>query len=133
MEKEDYARMQVRKEIVLAFISKSTGIDVSFIPALDKYIQDGDTQFFNDFCNFMLLKSSEERTKMLEEEKAKWEVAKPEIERWIHDFESVKAEWAKFVEEHEGKVEYKSKCGTLVKHIDAFIGDPFERYLTSPF
>lgn len=102
---------------------------MSFIPAIYKYVQDGDTQFFNDFCNFMLLKSSYERTKMLEEEKAKWKAAKPEIERWIHDFESVKAEWEKFAEEHDGKVAFESRRGTSIGNIGCFIiRNPFSEY-----
>lgn len=132
--KEEKAKAYTRRDIVVAFLQRMYELkvkDLSLIPALDKFIQDGDTEFFTDFVNFMQIKSIEERTKMLEDEKAKWQAAKPEIERWVNDFESVKAEWQKFSDEHEGKATFPyGKRGTYCIPLNAdHIHNPFTDYL----
>jgi hypothetical protein len=66
MQKDEYAMLKARQEIVKAFIEKleSASIeDVSLIPALMDYVQTGDRSMFEEYNKFRAAKSEEERRK----------------------------------------------------------------------
>lgn len=70
MNKDKYATMMARKEIVRDFISKMDSVsvkDVSLIPALMDYVETGNKGMFDEYCDFHFIKTSEEIVKKCEE------------------------------------------------------------------
>ena len=70
MNKDDYAMLKARQEIVKAFMDKldktSMG-EASIIPALMDYVQTGDRKLFDDYRMYLEATTIEERIKRAEE------------------------------------------------------------------
>ena len=76
MNKDDYAMLKARQEIVKAFMDKldktSMG-EASIIPALMDYVQTGDRKLFDDYRMYLETTTIEERIKRAEEANAQVE------------------------------------------------------------
>ena len=76
MNKDDYAMLKARQEIVKAFMDKldktSMG-EASIIPALMDYVQTGNRKLFDDYRMYLETTTIEERIKRAEEANAKVE------------------------------------------------------------
>ena len=76
MNKDDYAMLKARQEIVKAFmdkLDKTSKGDESIIPALIDYIQTGDRKLFDDYRMYLETTTIEERIKRAEEANAQVE------------------------------------------------------------
>ena len=109
--------MQARKEIAKAFIDKldKTELrDISLIPALDNFVQNGDKSIFDEFVQFHFAKSMEEEKEYFdkamedfEDLKSKGKAACMEFETWKENFD----EYLKLQYEYCAKVhEYVEKA-----------------------
>ena len=86
MNKDDYAKMKVRHEIVMAFMNKKgETLDIDLIPALVDYAETGDRKMFDDYNNFRKMTDIEKRAKEMEERvkeaQSDLESRKAELER----------------------------------------------------
>ena len=79
MNKDDYAKMKVRHEIVMAFMNKKgETLDIDLIPALVDYAETGDRKMFDDYNNFRKMTDIEKRAKEMKE---RVEEARADLER----------------------------------------------------
>ncbi len=79
MNKDDYAKMKVRHEIVMAFMNKKgETLDIDLIPALVDYAETGDRKMFDDYNNFRKMTDIEKRAKEMKE---RVEDARADLER----------------------------------------------------
>lgn len=102
MNKDKYATMMARKEIVRDFISKMDSVsvkDVSLIPALMDYVETGNKGMFDEYCDFHFIKDEEKKICELEDKmkclnntieaykkvKADYNIATEDFQNWRHD------------------------------------------------
>ena len=121
MNKDDYAMMKIRQEIVGTFIEKLEKVnigDAGLIPALIDYIQTGDKKMFEEYNEFRT-KTSEEKLKHLE-------MVSDELARQISSKERVIIDQRSRLEraqteymEYNKKIDdYYIRMGQLAKEID---------------
>lgn len=70
MDRDDFARMKARQDIVTAFINKLEKADmkdIDLIPALMEYVNTGDYAMFDEFNNFHKMTDTEKKAKELKE------------------------------------------------------------------
>lgn len=70
MDRDDFARMKARQDIVTAFINKLEKADMSdinLIPALMDYVNTGDRTLFDEYNNFRKVTDTEKKAKEMEE------------------------------------------------------------------
>lgn len=100
MNRDDFARMKARQDIVTAFINKLEKAymkDIDLIPALMEYVNTGDYAMFDEFNNFHKMTDTEKKAKETEERLTKAQA----------DLESLKArlkEAEDKAEEYRGKI-----------------------------
>ena len=100
MDRDEFARMKARQDIVTAFINKLEKAemkDIDLIPALMEYVNTGDYAMFDEFNNFHKMTDTEKKAKEMEERLTKAQA----------DLESLKArlkEAEDKAEEYRGKI-----------------------------
>ena len=100
MDRDEFARMKARQDIVTAFINKLEKAemkDIDLIPALMEYVNTGDYAMFDEFNNFHKMTDTEKKAKEMEERQTKAQA----------DLESLKArlkEAEDKAEEYRGKI-----------------------------
>lgn len=130
MEKDEYAILQYRKDIALALISRPD-FDIQLLPALDLYVKNGDISAFTSFAKFRKSLSIKEQEDRFNKDVKEWQEKKPEIERWMNDFDGVVKEWQEWVEKNGGEAifESKNKKTRIRKELKFTPANPFEYYL----
>lgn len=100
MNRDEFARMKARQDIVTAFINKLEKADmkdIDIIPALMEYVNTGDYAMFDEYNNFHKMTDTEKKAKKMEERMTEAQA----------DLESRKAEWEKtqrLAEDYRSKI-----------------------------
>lgn len=100
MDRDEFARMKARQDIVTAFINKlekAEMSDINLIPALMDYVNTGDRSLFDEYNNFRNVTDTEKKAKRMEERLTEAQA----------DLESRKAEWEKtqrLAEDYRSKI-----------------------------
>lgn len=96
MNKDKYAAMMARKEIVKDFISKMDSVsvkDVSLIPALMDYIETGNKGMFDEYLDFHFIKDEEKKICELNDSNARIEDKMKCLNNTIEAYKKVKADY----------------------------------------
>lgn len=89
MDKDAFARMKARQEIVTAFINKlekAEMSDINLIPALMDYVNTGDRSLFDEYNNFRKMSDAERSAKDMELRTAD---AQERLKKWKAEYERV--------------------------------------------
>lgn len=114
MQKDEYAKLKARQDVVTAFINKLEKADISdigLIPALMDYVNTGDKSMFEEYNQFHSIKDLEEKATLIAErtERAKksveyekqhyeeWEERLRKAEKITEDYRNgMQEEWRKY-------------------------------------
>lgn len=102
MNKDKYAAMMARKEIVKDFISKVDSVsvkDVSLIPALMDYVETGNKGMFDEYLDFHFIKDEEKKIRELNDSNARIEDKMKCLNNTIEAYKKVKADYNIAVED----------------------------------
>lgn len=113
MDRDDFARMKARQDIVTAFVNKlekADMTDIDLIPALMDYVNTGDRTMFDKYNNFRKVEDTEKQAKEMEERLAEAQA----------DLESRKAECEKTEKLAE---EYRSKINDTIFKYQQWVRD----------
>ena len=72
MNRDDYLKYETRKKIATAFIEKLDNVslsDVNLLPAINRYIETGNDDYFQEFNDFHFIKTIEQRFARLQNSK----------------------------------------------------------------
>jgi len=120
MNKEEYAKMMVRKMIVKSFISKMDPVsvkDVSLIPAFEDYVETGNKGMFSEYLDFHFIKDKEQRIRELNELEAQIEDETDSANAQIERGKKVRAVYEEAIQNYNNwrrqvlsQVEIDTKC-----------------------
>ena len=83
MDKDLYTLMKIREGIVNKFLDKLDSVDVDeiqLLPAMMKFVTDGDETFFKEFCDFHLTKDIQTKRDLLAKKKKEYAALLQDIE-----------------------------------------------------
>ena len=128
MNKDDFAKMKSREELVKAFIGKLENVsikDVEIIPALWHYASTGDETFFKEFCEYHFTLSPEEKQKRVEDAKKRLDAIKEKLDylkeyqkQYTEAYEKLK-EWRSTFADTD--IETPSRRGINVRTLKDFL------------
>jgi hypothetical protein len=127
MNKDDYAKMKVRQDIATSFIDKIDKIemqDLDLLPALLKYVENGNLSAFEEYKQWHFYKTLEERLSDLhyktEEAKVDFEKTKDTYDRVKEEYEKYADDYRKWREKFIKQIDTLGGCGVYLNEIIDF-------------
>ena len=107
MNKDDYAKYITRKEIVKKFIGKLDQVsmeDTELLPALMRFIENGDERQFKEFSDYHFLGTVEEKRNRLERKEKELDTIQERLEKIYKTYNEKEAEYEEWCKAYTKKL-----------------------------